>query len=174
MAKGFAVGAEVPDIALPATDGQTINLRRLTGVSVVYAYPRTGVPGAVPIPGWGDIPGATGCTPQSCGFRDHHAELLGAGASQVFGLSTQDTAYQKEAVDRLQLPFAILSDEELRFASALGLTTFEAGGMVLLKRVSFVIEDGRLIMVMPDVPDPAENAEEVLAWLRGRPQTSVA
>lgn len=165
MATKFVVGAEVPEVALPATDGNRVALSQLQGLTVVYAYPRMGVPGAAPIEGWADIPGATGCTPQSCGFRDHHGELLEAGASRVFGLSTQDTAYQQDAVERLELPFALLSDEDLLFAKALGLETFEAGGMTLLKRVAFAIEDGRLVMVQTDVRDPGANADEVLAWL---------
>jgi peroxiredoxin len=160
------VGTQVPDIALLATDGRKVNLGRLRGLTVVYVYPRTGVPGAAPIEGWADIPGASGCTPQSCGFRDHHAELRRAGAAEVFGLSTQDTAYQQEAVERLGLPFAILSDAELHFATALGLETFEAGGMTLLKRGAFVVEDGVFIMVQREVSDPGANADEVLNWLR--------
>ena len=106
-------GMTLPDLALPATDGGTVNLSKLKGRTVVYVYPRTGVPGVDAPPGWDDIPGARGCTPQSCSFRDHFGELKRLGVAQLYGLSTQDTAYQQEAATRLHLPFAILSDEKL-------------------------------------------------------------
>ena len=108
-------GMKVADLALPATSGAAVNLARLAGRTVLYIYPRTGVPGVDLPPGWNDIPGARGCTPQSCGFRDHFAELKGLGVSHLFGLSTQDTDYQREAAERLHLPFAILSDAGLGF-----------------------------------------------------------
>src|SRR5919205_4222224 len=137
-------GAPVADIALRATDGSTVSLSRLQGRTVVYAYPRTGEPGRPSlVPDWDRIPGARGCTPQSCGFRDHHAELAQLGA-RVFGLSTQDTDYQREAAARLHLPFSLLSDEKLEFARALGLPTFEAEGMTLIKRLTLVIERGEI------------------------------
>jgi len=104
------MGAKLPDIALPTTDGSAINLSKLKGRTVVYVYPRTGVTGVDPPDGWDQIPGARGCTPQSCSFRDNLAELKRLGVAQLFGLSSQDTAYQKEAATRLHLPFAILSD----------------------------------------------------------------
>ncbi len=106
-------GLRLPDVALPATGGGMVNLSKLKGRTVVYVYPRTGVPGVDPPPGWDQIPGARGCTPQSCGFRDHFAALKALGVAQVFGLSTQATGYQQEAADRLHLPFPILSDAEL-------------------------------------------------------------
>src|ERR1041384_1839658 len=105
----------LPDVALPATDGSTVGLRRLAGRTVVYIYPRTGRPGQALPTGWDGIPGARGCTPQSCGFRDHFAELKRLGVNQLYGLSTQTTDYQREAVERLHLPFAILSDADLTF-----------------------------------------------------------
>jgi len=111
-------GMKVADLALPATSGAAVNLARLAGRTVLYLYPRTGVPGVDLPPGWNDIPGARGCTPQSCGFRDHFAELKGLGVSHLFGLSTQDTDYQREAAERLHLPFAILSDAALSFTRA--------------------------------------------------------
>ena len=106
-------GVALPDLALPATSGAPVNLSKLKGRVILYVYPRTGVPGVDAPPGWDDIPGARGCTPQSCGFRDHYAELKALGAAQVFGLSTQDTDYQREAAQRLHLPFPILSDAAL-------------------------------------------------------------
>ena len=112
-------GMKMPDVALPATSGGMVNLAKLKGRTVVYVYPRTGVPGVDAPPGWDQIPGARGCTPQSCGFRDHFAELKALGVAQVFGLSTQDTDYQREAAERLHLPFPILSDADLNLATAL-------------------------------------------------------
>jgi peroxiredoxin len=159
-------GARLPDLALPATDGAQVNLARLGGRTVAYIYPRTGRPGQ-PLPeGWDGIPGARGCTPQSCGFRDHFADLKRLGVAQLFGLSTQTTDYQREAVERLHLPFAILSDAELRLTRALKLPTFEVAGMTLIKRMAWVIDDGVITKVFYPVFPPDQSAEEVLAWLR--------
>jgi peroxiredoxin len=158
-------GMEVPSVALVSTSGETVDLSSLSGTTVVYCYPMTGRPDRDLPQGWDEIPGARGCTPQSCSFRDHHAELRDLGA-RVFGLSTQDTEYQREAVGRLHLPFELLSDEQLAFAEALGLPTFEADGMTLLKRLTLIIEDGRIEKVFYPVFPPGKNAEEVLAWLR--------
>src|SRR5262249_35136525 len=127
---------ELPDLGLPATDGDEVNLSKLSGRTVVYIYPRTGVPGVDPPDGWDQIPGARGCTPQSCSFRDHFTELKRLGVAHLYGLSTQDTAYQKEAVARLHLPFPLLSDEKLAFAKALKLPTFSVAGMTLIKRMA--------------------------------------
>ncbi len=160
-------GMKLPDLALPATRGGAINLALLAGRTVLYIYPRTGVPGVDLPPGWDDIPGARGCTPQSCGFRDHFAELKALGASHLFGLSTQDTDYQREAAKRLHLPFAILSDAKLAFARALNLPTFSVAGMTLLKRMALVIDDGIIDKVFYPVFPPDKNAAEVIAWLRG-------
>jgi peroxiredoxin len=159
-------GMKLPDLALTATDGVKVNLVRLRGRTVVYAYPRTGVPGS-PLPdGWDAIPGARGCTPQSCGFRDHFAELRRAGLDRLFGLSTQDSDYQREAVERLHLPFPILSDADLKLTRALRLPTFEAGGMTLMKRLTLVIDDGRISHVFYPVFPPDRSAEITLAWLQ--------
>jgi peroxiredoxin len=164
-------GLAVPDLGLPATDGSTVSLSRLKGRTVVYAYPRMGRPGQIAVvDGWDEIPGARGCTPQSCAFRDHFAELKAAGAAQVFGLSTQDTAYQAEAVERLHLPFAILSDEKGALAKALRLPTFSAGNLTLLKRLAMVIDDGRISKVFYPVFPPDRNAGDVLAWLEHNPR----
>jgi peroxiredoxin len=159
-------GMKLPDLALPATSGAAVNLSKLKGRIVVYIYPRTGVPGVDAPPGWDDIPGARGCTPQSCGFRDHFAELKALGVASVFGLSTQDTDYQREAAERLHLPFPILSDAALKFARALSLPTFSAAGMTLLKRMALVIDDGTITKAFYPVFPPNKNAEEVIAWLR--------
>ena len=160
-------GMKLPDLALPATRGGAINLALLAGRTVLYIYPRTGVPGVDLPPGWDDIPGARGCTPQSCGFRDHFAELKTLGVSHLFGLSTQDTDYQREAAERLHLPFAILSDAKLAFARALNLPTFSVAGMMLLKRMALVIDDGVIDKVFYPVFPPDQNAADVAAWLRG-------
>ena len=160
-------GMRLPDLALPATRGGAINLALLAGRSVLYIYPRTGVPGVDLPPGWDDIPGARGCTPQSCGFRDHFAELKTLGVSHLFGLSTQDTDYQREAAERLHLPFAILSDAKLAFARALNMPTFSVAGMMLLKRMALVIDDGVIDKVFYPVFPPDQNAADVVAWLRG-------
>jgi peroxiredoxin len=162
-------GLKVPDVVLPATGGGVVNLSKLKGRTVVYVYPRTGVPGVDAPPGWDQIPGARGCTPQSCGFRDHFAELKALGVAQVFGLSAQDTGYQQEAADRLHLPFPILSDAELNLATSLHLPMFMTSGMTLLARMALVIEDGTIVKVFYPVFPPDKNAEEVIAWLRSRP-----
>jgi peroxiredoxin/catechol 2,3-dioxygenase-like lactoylglutathione lyase family enzyme len=160
-------GMKLPDLALPATSRGAFNLSSLGGRTVVYIYPRTGVPGVDLPPGWDDIPGARGCTPQSCSFRDHFAELKALGVAHVFGLSTQDTNYQREAAERLHLPFPILSDAALRFTRALDLPTFTVAGMTLLKRMVLIIDDGAITHVFYPVFPPDQSASEVVAWLRG-------
>jgi len=161
-------GTALPDLTLPATSGPAVNLSKLKGRTVLYIYPRTGVPGVDALPGWDDIPGARGCTPQSCGFRDHFADLKALGIAHVYGISTQDTAYQREAAGRLHLPFALLSDADLKFAKALNLPTFSTFGMTLLKRMALVIDDGAIVKAFYPVFPPDKNAAEVIAWLRGR------
>ena len=159
-------GMKLPNLALPATDDTAVNLAKLEGRSVVYIYPRTGVPGVDLPPGWNEIPGARGCTPQSCGFRDHFGELRRLGVAQLYGLSTQDTAYQQEAVSRLHLPFPILSDEKLALTKALKLPTFVTSGMTLLKRMALAIDDGVIVKVFYPVFPPDRSAADVVAWLR--------
>jgi len=162
-------GMRVRDIELPATDGTSISLASLSGLTVVYAYPRTGRPGDIAVvDDWDMIPGARGCTPQSCAFRDHHAELRAAGAAHVLGLSTQDTAYQREMAERLHLSFPVLSDETLALTRALSLPTMEVAGLALLKRLAMVIEDGLILKVFYPVFPPDRNAADVLTWLQSR------
>jgi peroxiredoxin len=127
------------------------------------------VPGKPLIEGWDAIPGARGCTPQSCGFRDHFAELSKAGVDHLFGLSTQDTDYQREVAERLHLPFAILSDGGMKLTRALKLPTFQAGGMELLRRLTLVIDDGVVAHVFYPVFPPDKSATETLAWLTAKP-----
>lgn len=162
-------GMQMPDLALPATDGAFVSLGTISGSTVVYAYPRTGRPGEIsPIDNWDIIPGARGCTPQSRAFRDHYAELQGVGVSHVYGLSTQDTAYQREMAERLHLPFPVLSDEKLALTRTLQLPTMDVAGMTLLKRLAMIIEDGRIVKVFYPVFPPDRNAADVLAWLKAR------
>ena len=158
-------GMTLPPIGLPSTRGRVVDLSRLAGTTVVYIYPRTGRPDQEVPTGWNDIPGARGCTPQSCAFRDHYAELQRAGAAHVFGLSTQDSAYQREAAERLHLPFELLSDAGLRLAGALNLPTFEVDGMKLIKRATLIARDGAIVKVFYPVFPPDRNAGDVLAWL---------
>ena len=159
-------GAKVPDILLPATDGAQVSLARLAGRVVVFAYPRTGEPGKPSlVDDWDMIPGARGCTPQSCAFRDLHKVLIEAGAARVFGLSTQDTAYQIEVAKRLHLPFPLLSDVGLALTEALRLPTMQVAGLTLIKRLALVIDDGSVAKVFYPVFPPDKNAAEVHAWL---------
>lgn len=163
--------AQMPRLALPATDGSSFPVDRPpAGFDrlVLYAYPRTGRPGEAPlIPDWDQIPGARGCTPESCGFRDHGADLAVAGTA-VAGVSTQPTHYQREAVERLRLPFPLLSDAELRLAEALRLPTFQASGQVLLKRLTIVVADGIVEKVFYPVFPADGHAQQVLGWIRTR------
>ena len=159
-------GIIFPNVTLPATDGTQVNLATLRGRTVVYVYPRTGVPGQPSPEGWDAIPGARGCTPQSCGFRDHFAELMRLGVSSLFGLSAQTTEEQQEAQTRLHLPFPLLSDATLALARALNLPTFTVAGMTLLKRMAWIIDNGSMTKVFYPVFPPDKNAEEVIAWLQ--------
>ncbi len=160
-------GTRLPPVPLRSTAGRIVDLSALSGTTVVYSYPRTGRPDQAPLPGWDEIPGARGCTPQSCAFRDHHAELQTLGA-RVFGLSTQDSEYQREAVERLRLPFELLSDADLQFARALRLPIFDLAGMTLLKRLTLIVTDGRIERVFYPVFPPDRNAEDVIAYLSRR------
>jgi peroxiredoxin len=159
-------GMKLPAITLRSTRGRAVDLAKLKGTTVVYIYPRTGRPDQDVPTGWNAIPGARGCTPQSCAFRDHYQELKELGVAELFGLSTQDTGYQQEAVERLHLPFEILSDEKLEFAQALKLPTFEVDGMQLIKRITLVIRDGAIVKVFYPVFPTDANAAEVVQWLK--------
>jgi peroxiredoxin len=161
-------GLRLPSLPLPSTAGRRVDLSTLPGRTVIYLYPHTGRPDRDALPGWNEIPGARGCTPQTCAFRDHHAELRELGAG-VFGLSTQDTEYQREAVERLHLPFELLSDERFEWIEELLLPTFELAGTRFVKRITLVARDGTIEKVFYPVFPPDRNAEEVTAWLRGHP-----
>jgi peroxiredoxin len=162
-------GASVPSLALVATSGETVDLafRSRAATVVVFAYPRTGRPDADVPAGWDEIPGARGCTPEACSFRDLSADFAAAGA-ELYGLSTQDREYQAEAAERLALTYPLLSDAQLAFASALGLPTFEFGGATLLRRLTMVLRNGRVDRVLYPVFPPDRAAADALAALRGQ------
>jgi peroxiredoxin len=157
-------GARAPSIPLKSTAGRFVDLATLPGRTVLYCYPRTGRPDVEPPKGWNEIPGARGCTPESCAFRDHFKELQWLGA-QVFGLSAQAAEDQREAAARLHLPFELLSDAKLDFANALRLPTFQVEAATLIKRLTLVVLDGRIEKIFYPVFPPDRHAEEVLAWL---------
>jgi peroxiredoxin len=166
-------GTPIPDLWLASTAGYSVSLAQLRGRTVVYCYPRTGQPDQ-PVPDdWDAIPGARGCTPQCRSFRDHYRELTEAGASHLFGLSTQDTEYQLEAVKRLELPFPLLSDRQLNLTLALKLPTFRFNSMTLIKRLTLIIDDGRIGKVFYPVFPPDKSAEQTLAWLIEHPPTQL-
>lgn len=163
------VGMAMPHVLLPSTGGRMVDVGSLPpGRTVIYAYPMTGVPGR-PLPeGWDAIPGARGCTPQSCAFRDHHRELADLGTG-VLGLSMQATEYQREMVLRLHLPFEVLSDADGRLTDALRLPTFEVDGTRLIRRLTLVVRDGSIEHVFYPVFPPDRSADEVVGWLRSNP-----
>lgn len=159
------VGMSLPNVELLATDGVMVNLSQLAGRLVIYCYPMTGQPN-VPLPdGWDQIPGARGCTPQSCAFRDHHQELQALG-TKVFGLSVQSTNYQREMATRLHLPFQVLSDDRYQFQKGLSLPTFVAAGMTLLKRVTLIVHQGRIEAVHYPIFPSDSDASWVVDYLK--------
>lgn len=158
-------GLVLPSIALPSTKGDLVDLAALPGYVVVYCYPMTGRPDQALPDGWNQIPGARGCTPQSCSFRDHYQELRELQAS-VFGLSKQSTSYQQEAADRLHLPFPLLSDQLMSFSQALGLPLLKVEGMELIKRLTIIAKDCEIVKVFYPVFPPDQNADQVIAWLK--------
>jgi peroxiredoxin len=160
-------GMALPSLALPSTGGRAVNPAQIPDWLVIYCYPMTGRPGVALPHGWDQIPGARGCTPQSCSFRDHYRELE-ALKVQVFGLSTQTTDYQREAAERLHLPFELLSDHSFAFAEALRLPMFEVGDMRLIKRVTLIAKNGIIAKHFYQVFPPDRNIDDVLAWLHAR------
>ena len=164
-------GAKIPPVSLRATDDTAVDLSALKGRTVVFAYPRTGEPGKVSlVDDWDMIPGARGCTPQTCSFRDLFAELKATGARHVFGLSTQSNEYQAEMAARLHLPFPVLSDEKLKLTEALHLPTMEVAGLTLIKRLALIVDDGTITHVFYPVFPPDRNAGDVLEWLKENPR----
>lgn len=174
-AAAHLTGLRVASVILPATDGRGINLAELSGRTVVFAYPRTGEPGRIAlVDDWDMIPGARGCTPQACSFRDLHGDLRAAGADQVFGLSTQSTDYQAEMAARLHLPFPVLSDEKLELAQALKLPVMDVAEQTMIKRHVLIIDDGMISHVFYPVFPPDRSAGDVLAWLQANPRKPAA
>jgi len=160
-------GTTIPPVALRATDGSSVTLSSLVGRTVLFGYPRTGEPGKIGlVDDWDMIPGARGCTPQTCAFRDLYKDLKEAGASHVFGLSTQDTDYQREMVERLHVPFQVLSDSDLALTHALKLPSMDVAGLTLIKRLALIIDSGRITHVFYPVFPPDRNAGDVLEWLQ--------
>ncbi len=166
-------GAALPQLTLTATGGDSVALDRLgAGRAVLYLYPLTGRPGVDLPEGWDAIPGARGCTPEACGFRDQFSQLRAAGASAVYGLSSQDADYQAEFAERLALPFSMLSDPGMKLGEALDLPTFTAGGQRLYKRLTLIVANGRIEHVFYPIFPPDEHAAEVLGWLAERDQAT--
>ncbi|WP_295555536.1 peroxiredoxin [uncultured Hyphomicrobium sp.] len=163
-------GAKLANVALPSTGGGAIDLATLPGRTVLFIYPMTGTPGVALPDGWDAIPGARGCTPHACAFRDLYADLCNAGASAVFGLSTQTLPEQQATVERLHLPFPLLSDASLDLARAMALPTMEVDGKAMIKRMALIIDSGVVAHVVYPVFPPDRNAGDVLAWLEASPQ----
>jgi peroxiredoxin len=164
-AASHLLGQSLPKLRLHSTSDRLIDLSELTNKIVFFFYPRTGRPDEPAPVGWDEIPGARGCTPQSCGYRDFYGDFQQLGVS-VFGVSTQSTAFQKELVQRIRLPFEILSDSEFAFTDSMALPTFEYNGMRLLKRMSWVYYEGKIAKVFYPVFPPDRNASQVIEWIR--------
>ena len=159
------LNTQLPSVVLPTTSGYDVDLSTLSDLTILFCYPRTGAPNETVPESWNIIPGARGCTPQACSFRDETEPLKNLGVTHLYGLSTQDTPYQREAKDRLRLPYDLLSDEKLGFVNALKLPTFEWQGSKLVKRLAIAIRDGRIIKVWYPIFPPDRNAKEVVEWL---------
>jgi len=162
-AANHLIGMEMPALSLPTTSGSSVSLQT-EGLTVYYIYPMTGRPDRELPDGWEQIPGARGCTPQSCSFRDHHQELQQFGAT-VYGVSVQNSEYQREAKERLHLPFELLSDVDQQLQDSLQLPAFEAAGMQLYKRLTLIVRNGKIVKVFYPVFPPDRNADDVLQWL---------
>jgi len=158
-------GMQLPSVSLLNTIDQKVNISTISGIAVFYCYPMIGRPDALPMIGWNEIPGARGCTPQSCSFRDHYSELHELGA-EVFGVSSQPLEEQKEAAQRLNLPFELLNDASFQLANALKLPTFEYNSSRLIKRLTLIVENGTIRKVFYPIFPPNENAKDVIAWLQ--------
>ena len=157
---------KISDIELNSTDNKIVNISKLKEISVIYIYPMTGVPGKALPEGWDEIPGARGCTPQSCTFRDNFSKLKELGVKNIFGLSTQNTEYQKELADRLHLPYPILSDEKLEFAKKLKLPLFKVEGMDLIKRITLILKDNEIVKYFYPIFPPTKNVEDVIEFFQ--------
>lgn len=164
------VGASVADVALPSSAGGSVSLAKLRGRTVLFICPMTGTPGVALPDGWDAIPGARGCTPHTCAFRDLHADLRDAGATAVFGLSTQTLREQQDTAERLHLPFPLLSDSELGLARTMALPTMVVDARTMIKRLAVIIDDGTVTQVFYPVFPPDRNVGDVLAWLRANPR----
>ena len=165
-AAAHLTGLTLPSLNFNASDNSQVNVAQLKGRTIIYAYPMTGRPDT-PLPdGWDTIPGARGCTPQSCSFRDHAQELTALGVQHLYGLSTQDTDYQQEAVNRLHLPFPLLSDNQLQLQKALSLPVMSVEGAILLKRLTMIIDNSTITKVFYPVFPPDKNATDVIRWLK--------
>lgn len=159
-------GITFPSLQLASTAGNLVDISTLSGLTILFCYPRTARPDETVPDAWNEIPGARGCTPQACSFRDASKEFLSLGVSYIFGCSTQDTRYQQELKERVHLSYQLLSDEDLKLVKALQLPTFEWEGKKLIKRLTLVIEDGKIVKVFYPVFPPNESANEVLKWLK--------
>lgn len=163
------VGLALPDLELAASDGTAVRLSALDSWAVIYAYPMTATPGVALPDGWDGIPGARGCTPQACSFRDHAAELSRLGVKHLFGVSTQTTSAQAEIVERLHLPFRLISDAALMLANALRLPVMDVAGQPMLRRLTIIARDGKIAAVNYPVFPPDRAPAQVIAWFEGRP-----
>ncbi|KAH8728326.1 thioredoxin-like protein [Phaeosphaeriaceae sp. PMI808] len=162
------LGSNMPSLTLPDTSGHMVDVASLPGLTILFCYPRTGAPGEKIPDEWNSIPGARGCTPQACGFRDEISELQKCGVQNVFGMSGQNTSYQAEAKQRLHLPYELLSDEQMTLVNALNLPTFKWRNETLIKRLALAIEDAKIIHVWYPVFPPDSNAKEVITWLASK------
>jgi peroxiredoxin len=162
-------GLQLPQLALPTTAGCNVDFSTLAGRIVIFCYPKTGLPGKEPSASWNEIPGARGCTPQNCSFRDEYPNLQRAGAKQVFGVSTQHSSYQQEAAERLDLPYPLVSDEKLALTQALNLPTFDFEGETLIKRLTLIVDGGVITHVLYPVFPPDQSSAETLAWISQHP-----